>query len=54
MNLISFLAERIIKSEIQGRSKRLTPELTGAGDNAETIQVLDERPADSASGSMSC
>ena len=33
---------------------RLTPELTGAGDNAETIQVNDERQANSASGRMSC
>jgi hypothetical protein len=32
----------------------LTPELTGAGDNAETIQVNDERHANSASGRMSC
>ena len=32
---------------------RLTPELTGAGDNAET-QVNDERQANSASGRMSC
>ena len=29
---------------------RLTPELTGAGDNAETIQVNDERQANYASG----
>ena len=33
---------------------RLTPELTGAGNNAETIQVNDERQANSASGRMSC
>lgn len=32
---------------------RLTPELTGAGDNAETIQVNDERQANSAFGRMS-
>jgi hypothetical protein len=29
---------------------RLRPELTGAGDNLETIQVLDKRYANSASG----
>lgn len=33
---------------------RLTPELTGAGDNAETIQVNEQRQANSASGRMSC
>lgn len=33
---------------------RLTPELTGAGNNAETIQVNDERQANSVSGRMSC
>ena len=33
---------------------RLTPELTGAGDYAETIQGNDERQANSASGRMSC
>jgi hypothetical protein len=35
-------------------NRNLTPELTGRADNAETIQPLNERQANSRSGRMSC
>jgi hypothetical protein len=43
-----------IDSSLAPAAQRLTLELTGRADNAEIIQVLDERQANSRSGSMSC